>query len=428
MSSGKPRVVVVGGGFGGLRAARALGAKAVPVTLVDRNNYNLFQPLLYQVATSGLNPADIAYPLRAVFHRNPYVQVRVGEVTGVDLAEQQVVLADGASLDYDHLVLAAGTVTADFGVPGVAEHALGLNDLPDAVRLRSEVLRRFEEADADRSLLDRGWLTFVVAGGGPTGVEMAGAFAELFKVMAKDYPKLAVERARIVLVEMGPELLPPLSPRAREHARRLLTKRGVEVRTGHSVAGVEAGQVVLDGGETLATRTVVWAAGVRPVALPSVLGLETGRAGRVVVSPDLSVPGHPNIWVIGDLAAAADGDGGLLPQVAQPAIQGGRHVAEQILRRHAGLPTQPFVYRDKGSMATIGRHAAVADLPGNIRLRGILGWLAWLLLHIVTLMGFRNRLSVLVNWAWSYLTWDRGTRLILEPPEPRRGSGRDQAA
>jgi NADH:ubiquinone reductase (H+-translocating) len=294
------------------------------------------------------------------------------------------------------------------------------------VRLRSEVLRRFEEADADQSLLDRGWLTFVIAGGGPTGVEMAGAFAELLKVMARDYPRLAVQRARIVMVEMGPELLAPLSPRAREHARRLLAKRGVEVRTGRSVAAVERERVVLDGGETLTARTVVWAAGVRPVALPAVLGLETGRAGRVVVNADLSVPGHPNVWVIGDLAAATDGDGHLLPQVAQPAIQGGRHVAEQILRRHAGLATQPFVYRDKGSMATIGRHAAVADLlHGRIHLRGFVGWVAWLLLHLVTLMGFRNRLSVLVNWAWNYLTWDRGTRLILEPPAPWRSADRD---
>ena len=415
----KPRVVVVGGGFGGLNAARSLANHGVPVTLVDRHNYHLFQPLLYQVATSGLNPADIAYPLRAVFHRAPHAQVRIGEVVGADLDARTVLLADDASLPYDHLVLAGGTTTADFGVAGVAEHALGLKDLGDAVRIRSEVLRRFEEADVDRSLLDRGWLTVLVAGGGPTGVEMAGALAELFdKVMAKDYPHLDVSRARIVLVEMGPDLLPPLSVRARQHAHERLVGRGVDVRTGRRVERVGECEVVLDGGEVIPARTLIWAAGVKPTGLAAAMGLETGKAGRVIVRPDLSVPGRPEVWVIGDAAAAARPDGTLLPQVAQPAIQGGRHVAEQILRRHAGLPTRPFVYRDKGTMATIGRHAAVADLPGNIHLRGLLGWLAWLLLHIVTLMGFRNRLSVLVNWGWNYLTWDRGTRLILEPSRP----------
>ena len=417
----KPHVVIVGAGFGGLNAARRLGAKGIPVALVDRHNYHLFQPLLYQVATSGLNPADIAYPLRAVFHRAPHVQVRVGEVVGADLGAQHVELDDGATLPYDHLVLASGTMTADFGVPGVAEHALGLKDLADAVQIRSEMLRRFEEADVDRSLLDQGWLTVVIAGGGPTGVEMAGSLAELFdKVMAKDYPHLDVDRARIVLVEMGDELLPPLSPLARQHAHARLAQRGVDVRTGRRVERVGPAQVWLDGGEIIPARTLIWAAGVKPTPLAAAIGLPTGRAGRVSVDHDLSVPGHPNVWVVGDLAAATGGSGQVLPQVAQPAIQGGRHVAEQILRRHAGLPTRPFVYRDKGSMATIGRHAAVADLlHGRIHLRGFIGWVAWLLLHLVTLMGFRNRVSVLVNWAWNYLTWDRGTRLILEPASRR---------
>ena len=419
-------MVVVGGGFGGLNAARALGDRGVPVSLVDRHNYHLFQPLLYQVATSGLNPADIAYPLRAVFHRAPHVQVRIGEIVGADLDARTVLLADGASLAYDHLVLASGTTTADFGVPGVAEHALGLKDLSDAVRLRSEVLRRFEEADVERELLDQGWLTVVVAGGGPTGVEMAGALAELFdRVMVKDYPHLDVTRARIVLVEMGQDLLPPLSARARRHAHERLIGRGVDVRTGRRVERVEEREVVLDGGEVIPARTLIWAAGVKPTGLAAAIGLETGRAGRVIVQPDLSVPGRPEVWVVGDAAAAARPDGSLLPQVAQPAIQGGRHVAEQILRRHAGLPTHAFSYRDKGTMATVGRHVAVADLAGGIHLRGTIGWFAWLFLHLVTLMGFRNRLSVLVNWAWNYLTWDRGTRLILEPPAPHEGARGD---
>ena len=415
------RVVVIGGGFGGLNAARSLAGAGLDVTLVDRHNYHLFQPLLYQVATSGLNPADIAYPLRAVFHRTPNVGVRVGEVTGVDFARQQVLLHDGGTLPYDHVVLATGTTVADFGVPGVREHALGLKGLEDAVKLRSEVLRRFEEADADRSLLDRGWLNIVLVGGGPTGVEMAGALCELFdKVLAKDFPGLDVSRARIVLVEMGPELLPPFSPRSRRHATARLRSRRVEVLTGRRVARVDANSVELDGDESIATRTVVWAAGVKPTGITDVLGLPTGRAGRVVVSDDLSVPGHPDVWVVGDLAAATDARGNLLPQVAQPAIQGGKHVARQIARREAGLPTLPFAYRDKGSMATVGRHSAVADLPLGVHLRGTVGWFAWLFLHLVTLMGFRNRLSVLVNWAWNYVTWDRGTRLILDATPPSR--------
>ena len=416
----KPRVVVVGGGFGGLNVARRLGAKGLAVTLIDRHNYHLFQPLLYQVATAGLNPADIAYPLRAVFHRTPSVAVRVGEVTTIDLDGAVVSLADGTAVPYDHVVLAAGTVTADFGVPGIADHALELKGLQDAVRLRSAVLRRFEEADADPSLVDKGWLTAVIVGGGPTGVEMAGALVELFgKVLSKDFPRLDLGRARIVLVEMGDELLAPFTPAARRSAERELRQRGVEVRTGRRVVRADADCVTLDNGEQIVTRTLIWAAGVAPAPLVTVPALDTARGGRIAVEPDLSVPGRPNVWVIGDLAAATDADGALLPQVAQPAIQGGRHVAEQIPRRAAGLRTQAFVYRDKGSMATIGRHDAVADLPFGIHLRGVLGWWAWLGLHLVTLMGFRNRASVLVNWAWNYVTWDRGTRLILEASQPR---------
>jgi NADH:ubiquinone reductase (H+-translocating) len=423
------RVVIIGGGFGGLNAARALAAKGAHVTLVDRRNYHLFQPLLYQVATSGLNPADIAYPLRAVFHSSRKVAVRVGEVVGVDLSGREVELADGQRLPHDDLVVATGTVTADFGVPGVAEHALGLKGLEDAVRLRSDVLRRFEEADADPSLIDKGWLTVVLVGGGPTGVEMAGALGELFdKVLAKDFPALEVGKARIVLVEMADELLPPFSPQARRHATQRLVSRRVEVLTGRRVERVGPGVVELDGEEAITARTVIWTAGVKPSGMAAAIGLETGRAGRVVVNPDLSVPGHPGVWVVGDLAAATDRTGQLLPQVAQPAIQGGKHVAEQILRRNGGLPTQPFVYRDKGSMATIGRHAAVADLAFGIHLKGTLGWFAWLFLHLVTLMGFRNRLSVLVNWAWNYLTWDRGTRLILDASRPPARVGEERAA
>jgi len=269
----------------------------------------------------------------------------------------------------------------------------------------------------------------VLVGGGPTGVEMAGALFELFdKVLAKDFPALDVGAARLVLVEMGAALLPPFSGAAQRHAAERLRSRSVEVLTGRRVERVDGDGVILDDGQRILARTVVWTAGVRPSPLAAVVGLPVGRAGRVVVESDLSVPGYDTVWVVGDLAGATDARGQLLPQVAQPAIQEGRHVAEQILRRRAGLPTQPFIYRDKGSMATIGRHAAVADLPFGIHLRGTLGWFAWLFLHLVTLMGFRNRLSVLLNWAWNYLTWDRGTRLILDATHRPPAIGEERGA
>jgi NADH dehydrogenase len=319
MSTARPSVVVVGGGFGGLNVARGLARHGARVTLVDRRNYHLFQPLLYQVATSGLNPTDIAYPLRAAFHRTPGVAVRVGEVTTADLQRRVVCLGDGSELPYDHLVLAAGATTADFGVPGVAEHALPLKTLEDAIRLRGEVLRRFEEADIDSTLIDRGWLTVVIAGGGPTGVEMAGALAELFAtVMVKDYPRLAVARSRVVLIEMAPDVLPPFSPASQAHADKRLRRAGVKVLTGRRVERVDASQVVLDGGEVITTRTLVWAAGVKATALPAAMGLPCDRSGRVIVERDLSVPGHPEVWAIGDGAAVTDKESWLArPQSAR---------------------------------------------------------------------------------------------------------------
>jgi NADH dehydrogenase len=417
----KHKVVVVGAGFGGLAAARAFAdADDVAVTLVDRHNFHTFQPLLYQVATAGLNAADIAHPVRGIFHGQDNVTFLQATATGADL-ERGVLYVEGGAhavddVAFDHLVVAAGATTNTFGIPGVAEHAFPLYNLTDATTLRNHVLERFEAADAQPDLVDDGALTFVVVGGGPTGVEVAGALAELFAmVLRKDFRTLDTTRARVVLVEARPDLLAPFSPASRRHALETLRERGVEVRTGVQVERVGPRRVVLAGGEELAAHTLVWAAGVQANPVAAALGLPTGRGGRVEVAPDLSVRGHATVWAVGDVAAAVDPTHGAapLPQVAPVAVQAGRHVAAQIRNRLTGRPTEAFRYRDKGTMATIGRSRAVAELPLGVRLRGFPAWLAWLGLHLVMLAGFRNRVSVFVNWAWNWLTWDRGPRVIL---------------
>jgi len=421
----RPHVVVVGAGFGGLAAVRRLAEAPVDVTVVDRNNFHTFLPLLYQVATSGLNAADVAHPVRAIVQRHPNVDVRHGTVVGVDEGARQVRFADQAPLAYDHLVLAAGSTANDFGIEGVAEHAYPLYSLDDAARLRNRVLERFEAAARDPAVIDDGAITFAIVGGGPTGVETAGALAELFdKVLRDDFKTLPVERARVVLIEMADALLTPFGRRSRQHALDALRRRGVEVRLSTAVASVEPTGVVLEGGERIPAHTLVWAAGVRAGDLAGALDVERGPGGRIVVGRDLSVPGHDGLWVIGDLAHAPGStpDGGAAPQLAPAAIQMGDLVARNIGHRLAGEPTEPFRYRDKGTMATIGRRAAVAELPGLPALVGSVAWVAWLVLHLVMLIGFRNRLSVLVNWAWNYLTWDRGPRLIFGP-DPRRPPG-----
>ena len=409
-----PRVVVVGAGFGGIELVRGLADRPVDITLVDQNNFHTFQPLLYQVATAGLNAADIAHVVRGLFHRQRNVRFRQASVVGVDWDARTVLLEGHRPLPFDHLVLAGGATVTHFGTPGAAEHGFPLYTLADAVRLRNHIVERFEAADADRPNIAEGELTFAVVGGGPTGVETAGALVELFAmVFRKDYPELDVSRARVVLIEMQDHLLGPFGPPSRRHALDTLTSRGVEVRLGAAVAEVTPKAVVLRDGEVLHCHTLIWAAGVQANPLASVLGLEQGRGGRLVVDPDLRVPGRDGVWAIGDIAAATDRRGEVLPQLAPVAMQAGRHVARQITRLADGKPTEPFRYRDKGTMATIGRRAAVAELPGGIRLRGALAWLAWLGLHLVFLVGKRNRASVLLNWAWNYLTWDRGPRLIF---------------
>jgi NADH dehydrogenase len=407
-------VVVVGAGFGGLNAARCLARRPVDVTLVDRDNYHGFWPLLYQVATAALGPDDIAHPVRGIFADSPNVHVRLGTVVGADLDRRVVAIADEEPVGYDYLVLAAGSVTNDFGVSGVAEHAFPLKTLQDAMRLRNHVLTTFERADASPELVDQGALTIVLAGGGPTGVELAGAFSELIGVnLAKDFPRLDVTRARVILVEAVDHLLGGFSPPSRRRALETLEAKGVEIRLGCPIAALSSEGVTLADGTTLATRTVVWTAGVRASPIGSLLGLPVDNGGTVKVNADLSVPGYPEVFVIGDLATTTDRKGRPLPQLAQVAIQGGRHVASTIGRRQAGRPGRPFHYVNKGIMATVGRHAAVAELPFGIKLAGGLGWFSWLAVHLVFLIGFRNRAVVLVNWAWNYLTWDRASRVIL---------------
>jgi NADH dehydrogenase len=418
----RPRVVIVGAGFGGLAAAKRLEREPVDVVLIDQHNYHTFQPLLYQVATSGLNPADVGYAVRGLFRRQQRVFVRKGRVTGVDWDGRLVLMRDEAPIPFDHLIIAAGSSTNWFGVPGAAELAFALYSLDDAVHLRNHVLSLFEAADSVPPLMDDGVLNLVVVGGGPTGVEVAGALAELVdKVLAGDFHDLDVHRARILLVEQTPRLLGAFSHRSQDYARRSLAQRGVEVRTGTAVRSVAADHVVLrtetGQDEKLATRTVIWAAGVRAGTLADGLGTSQGRGGRIVVNRDLSIPGCPDAFAVGDVADIDDGTGGRLPQLAQVAMQGGEHAADQILRTIARRPRTDFAYHDKGVMATIGRRAAVAELPRGIHLTGGVAWLAWLGLHLVYLLGVRNRVSVFVNWAWNYLTWDRGPRLILRPEE-----------
>jgi NADH dehydrogenase len=418
----RPHVVIVGAGFGGLAVARGLERQPVEVTLIDRNNFTTFQPLLYQVATAGLNAADVAHPVRGLFHRQRNLRVLMGEVTGVDWDGREVLLADHQPVPYDHLVVATGAVATWFGVPGAAENALPLYTLEDAVEVRNHVVSRFEAADADPSLVDRGELNFVVVGGGPTGVEMAGALAELFAVVFKlDYPSLGVGRARVILVETRDRLLEPFHRSSQRAALDALRARQVEVRLEETVDEVTPDHVRFTSGEVLPARTVIWAAGVRAHPVARAMGLPTTRSGRVEVAADLSVPAHQGVWAVGDVAAPHARRGSeVLPQLAPVAMQSGAHVARQIGRLAEGKPTQPFRFRDKGTMATIGRRAAIAELPGRVRLHGTLAWLAWLGLHILYLAGLRNRASVLLNWAWGYLTWDRGPRIILrrQPDKP----------
>jgi NADH dehydrogenase len=424
--NGSPRVVVVGGGFAGLAAVKTLAKVKPPVrvTLLEQHNYHLFQPLLYQLATGVVQPADIAHPVRGIVRRRRRrASVRMATVSGVDFEAKEVLSEEGRRFPYDYLILAAGAVTATFGIPGVEEHSFPLKTMPDALRLRAHLLRQFELAENDPAMIDKGALTVVVVGGGPTGVEMAGAIHELFKhVLVHDFPDLDISQSRVVLLEATDHLLAPFHPSSRQHALDILRKRGVEVRLGQAMAHATPDEVVLKDGTVIPTRTLIWGAGVRAHPLADVLGLEQTRGGRIVVGDDLTVPGRPEVFVVGDLAGAGDGKGGLLPQVAQPAIQEAKHAALQIQHTLEGTERTGFVYKDKGIMATIGRNAAVTELPNGARFKGVLAWYMWLLLHLAYIVGFRSRVAVMVNWIWSYLTYDRHARIIVAVEPSRRAA------
>ena len=404
-------VVIVGAGFGGLRAARALRRAPVQVVLLDRNNYHLFQPLLYQVATAGLEPDQIAKPVRAILRGQQNCDFRMVEVTKVDFHDRRLQTSAGP-IAYDFLVLAHGGETNFFGLDGVRTHGLPLKDVPDAVEIRNHVLTCFEQAmlepDAERR---RARLTFVVVGGGPTGVEMAGALSELIRlVLVKDYPRLNIKDVRILLLEATDKLLAAMPERLREAAGRTLWRKWIEVRFSASVADFDGERVRLKSGEVIPAHTVIWAAGVKAAALNEGVGLAPGRQGRIPVDPTLQVPGHPEVYLIGDASYAED-NGAPLPMVAPVAIQMAEVAAHNIVRTLRGEPLQAFRYRDQGTLATIGRNAAVAHVFG-LQLSGFPAWVMWLVVHIIQLIGFRNKLFVLLNWAWDYFFYERAVRLI----------------
>ena len=405
-------MVIVGAGFGGLTAARALKGAAVEITVVDRRNHHLFQPLLYQVATAGLSPGEIAYPIRAILRRQKNTRVLLAEVASIETAARKVLLADGGELGYDYLLVATGAQHSYFGHDDWEPFAPGLKNLEDALEMRRRILLAFERAEREPDeARRRALLTFVIVGGGPTGVELAGAIAEIARhVMVQDFRVIDPRQSRIVLVEAGPRVLPAYPESLSAKAAASLGKMGVEVVTKSAVTAVASDHVMI-GGQRIEAATTLWAAGVMASALARSLGVPLDRAGRVPVEPDLTVPGHAEIFVIGDLAALRDGKGKLLPGLAPVAMQQGRRAASNILRAAAGKPLEPFRYLDKGTLATIGRAAAVADF-GWARLSGFPAWLAWLFVHILFLIGFRNRFVVMIDWMWSYFAYNRAARLI----------------
>jgi NADH dehydrogenase len=408
-----PRVVIVGGGFGGLAAAQALANAPARITLIDRKNYHTFQPLLYQVATAGLSPGEIAAPLRSILQHRKNVEVLMSEVTGFDLDGRFVEMPDG-KIAYNYLIVAAGASHAYFGHDDWEPFAPGLKTIEDALEIRRRVLLAFELAE--RQAVHGGVCTplnFTVVGGGPTGVELAGTLAEIsHHALAHDFRSIDPKMAHILLLEGGPRILPSYAEDLSRSAQQQLEHLGVEVRTSTMVTNVEAGTVYI--GETrLSAAVILWAAGVAASPLGKKLGMPIDRAGRVFVQPDLTLPGHPEIFVIGDLASLKDKNGKLLPGVAPVAIQQGDYTAKAIRSEiESGSPSRsPFHYRDKGSLATIGRAAAIAEF-GKIHISGFIAWLAWLFVHILFLIGFRNRILVFIQWAWSYATYERGARLI----------------
>lgn len=425
-SRGKHRVVIVGGGFGGLYAAKAMRSPALDVTLVDRRNFHLFQPLLYQVATGGLSPADIAHPLRSILKRRRNVSVLLGEVVDFDLSRKRVRLADG-ELAYDSLIVAAGAVNHYFGHDDWASRAPGLKSVEDATEIRSRILVAFEAAERETwPELRKAWLTFAIVGAGPTGVELAGAIGEIANyTLRNDFRAIRPSEAQILLIEAGDRVLSTYRPSLSARAAKDLAALGVTVRTGTLVQRIDDTALVLRTGdryERIEARTVIWAAGIRanPLAerLAAATGLELDRQGRIPVTADLSLRGAPDVYVIGDMAECTQPGAKPLPGVAPVAMQQGAYIARRITDRMDGKVTAPFRYRNRGSMATIGRSRAVADLDW-LAFGGLPAWLAWLFIHLMYLVEFENRVLVLWQWGWNYLTWNRGARLITGETRPR---------
>jgi NADH:ubiquinone reductase (H+-translocating) len=406
-----PHVVIVGGGFGGLSAAKVFRGQPVRVTLLDRRNHHLFQPLLYQVATATLSPGDIASPIRWVFRRQRNLRVLLGEAQTIDVQARRITFTDQATLDYDYLIVATGASHAYFGHEEWAKYAPGLKTLEDALEIRTRMLLAFERAERETdSERQQRLLTFVIVGGGPTGVELVGTLAEIARQTLRDeFRSIDTARTRIVLVEAGPTILPAFPERLRNAARASLQRLGVEVREKVAVTGIDEFGVDL-GAERLNAGTVLWAAGVAASPIVRTLGVPVDRAGRALVNPDLSIPGHAEVFVVGDASSLMQG-GKPLPGVAQVAMQGATHAARNILRLIENQPTREFEYRDKGSLAIVGRGSAIADL-GWARFSGLPAWLVWLFIHIFMLIGFRNRLAVMLQWGTAYMTFQRSVRLI----------------
>ena len=410
-SGSRPRIVIIGAGFAGLSAAKALRKAPIDLLVIDRHNYHLFQPLLYQVATAGLSPADIAAPIRHILSRQANTTVMLADVSGVDVDRKEVI-AEGRRIPFDKLVVATGAQHAYFGHDEWGKYAPGLKRIDDATYVRRRILLAFEKAETEIDEEERRrLLNFVIVGAGPTGVEMAGAIAELAKkALARDFRTIDPAKARIILIEAGPRVLPSFDPSLAAAAQRGLEKLGVEVRLGGAVTACDERGVALSD-ERIEARTIIWAAGVMASPAGKWLNVETDRSGRVLVGPDLTVPGHPDIFVLGDTACVSGPDGKPLPGIAPVAKMEGAYVAARILADLEGRESPPFRYRDLGSLATIGRKSAVVQM-GRLRFTGFLAWLFWSAAHIYFLIGFRNRLSVVLNWAWNYFTFQRGTRLI----------------
>lgn len=409
---GRKRIVIVGGGFGGLFAAKALNGADADVLIIDRTNHHLFQPLLYQVATAGLSPANIAAPIRSILSRQKHLEVMLAEVEGVDHAAKEVILSD-RRVPYDYLILATGVRHSYFGHADWEQYAPGLKRIEDATAMRRKILMAFEEAEMERDPeRQRAWLNFVIVGAGPTGVELAGSIAELaHRVLTRDFDHIDPDRTRVLLVEAGPRILATFSEKIAKMATRSLHKLGVTIRTGTRVEQVDGEGVIADG-ERIASKTVLWAAGVEATPAAKWLEVESDRAGRIPVNPDCSVPGREGVFAIGDIMTLTDEQGKPLPGVCQTAMQQGTYVGKLIkdlLRGRSGH--RPFHYRNKGDMATIGRAAAVASIKG-FEFGGFFAWVLWLTIHIAYLIGFANRVLTLIQWAWAYVTFQRGARLI----------------